>query len=229
MAEERKTDLVMRFVKTGGGSVPAECQLTKDPDDKFMTTFTPAGENGVSNFFEITKFDFGMKVKDEDASKKNLSDTKKKEDMTMADFDEKNAKVKGSFVSWRSATEDEVKDGKIPLPLEFENFSFTKIVDCSSPVFFESCLLSRNFLSATMVKRVSVGYDRPPVGFLKMTFDQVLITGVSWNDGALINETCKFICRGFTIEYREQRPDGSLLGPTSADWVASRDALPKAR
>ena len=85
-----------------------------------------------------------------------------------------------------------------------------------------------------MVKRVSTGLPSvtlpnmppmPPVGFLKIKFSDVLIIGLDWDDGDMINETCKFICRGFDLFYRRQNDDGSLDNTTySASWKWDRNA-----
>lgn len=229
MADQPKTDMVMKFVqKRPAGPLYSECTLEKDPKDPFMLDFTQAPtDQDYSDFFQITKFDFGVEVKDEDQTKDKLATGSSAGPSVPKPFDMAKAAVKGSFVSWRSATDAQLKQGKIKYPLEFETFSFSRVIDAATPTFFESCLTSRTFESATLVKRVGVDHVKNPLGFLQIKFNEVLIIGLDWDDGGLVTENCKFICRGFKLQYRAQDPSGALLGPISADWVPSRDSLPE--
>ena len=231
MADQPKTDMVMKFVpRRPAGPLFSECRLDKDPKDPFMKEFTPApSEDAYSDFFQITKFDFGLEMKEEDKSKEKLSASGSAIPTTQKPFDMAKAMVKGSFVSWRSATDAEIKQGKIKYPVEFETFSFSRIIDAASPIFFESCLNSRTFDSATLVKRVAADNSQYPQSFLQIKFTDVLIIGLDWDDGGLVTENCKFICRGFKLQYRAQGESGVLQGPISADWVPSRDSLPETR
>lgn len=221
MPEQSKADMVMKFVRSGGGRVNAECALGKDPADPFMKDFSPASYTSYSNFFEVTKFDFGVEVKDDDTAVGTLSKTTPAgaAPTTKAAA---SAKAKGGFVSWRSATEDQLK--KIDYPVEFDTFSFTRLIDSASPVFFQACCATNSFDSATLVKRVSIGADKPATGFLRLDFKEVLITGIDWDDGEVLNETCKFICKAFSLQYRRQNPDGTLQAAVSASWDQVRDA-----
>jgi type VI protein secretion system component Hcp len=108
----------------------------------------------------------------------------------------------GPFARWRSATKDEYK------------FSFQRIIDRASPIFFQSCCNSATFDSAALVRRVSQGDlldgRRPAVAYLRIDFTKVLITGIDWTDGDVVKESCEFICQGMTITQLRQSADGTV-------------------
>jgi type VI protein secretion system component Hcp len=223
--DQPKADMVMQFVrKNGGGAVYAECALDKDPKDEFMNGFTPQTYDTYSDFFEITKFAFGIEVKDEDAAKKNPAANQHKHP-SHDKGGKDNPKTKGAFMSWRAATDSDIKN--IQYPLEPDKFSFDRLIDSASIDFFEACCTSQTFEKAILVKRVSTDATKPQQGFLKMVFYQVMITGLNWDDGEMLNETCEFVCRGFEVFYKRQKADGSLSEMVSASWDSTGDALPK--
>lgn len=216
--EQNKTDLVMRFVLKGQ-PVLAECVLDIWSKDTLMKDFKSAEYDYYSNFFEIKEFDFSIALKEEDESRNVLS-----RNLTFANNAAKPA-VAGAFARWRSASNAEYK--KIYYPLEFDKFSFKRIIDRASPVFFQSCCRSETFDSAVLVKRLSQGRrgpdgeTLPTVGYLRIDFTDVLITGVDWDDGDMVEEKCDFICKGMKITYRKQKDDGTIDGgggETSAVW-----------
>src|SRR6478735_5959001 len=69
MADQTKSEMFMQFVDKDGNALLAECAATKDKDDKWMTEFTPQEVDTYSDFFEVTKFSFGISVKSQDTSK----------------------------------------------------------------------------------------------------------------------------------------------------------------
>lgn len=221
MPDQHKSDIVMMFVQKGGQAVYAECALDKSPNDPFMTDFKPQTYDRYSNFFEVTKFHFGFEVKDEDKSK----DTMTSGAPAGAGLGKKRVgRVEGEFASWRSANDQQAP--KVIYPLEFEAFTFERLIDAASPVFFEHCCNSTSFPSATMVKRVSTGGNAAPEGFLKIEFQDVLITSLSWDDGDMTTEKCEFICRNFALTYRQQKQDGSFGAQSPAQWDYKKNALP---
>ncbi len=249
MADQGKADMVMKFMQKGGNPVSAECALDKDPNDPFMKDFHPASYQDYSDFFEISSFDFGVEVKDDDTAVGAMSKNAQSGQGAPAKAAAP-SKVKGGFVSWRSATNEQLKD--LDYPIEFDTFSFKRLIDAASPIFFQACCGTTTFASATLVKRVSIGMlggggnflnaqvkvgplnlsltgssgiNRPPQGFLRIDFTNVLIIGIDWDDGDVLNETCKFICQGFKLQYRQQNDDGSLKTAVApAEWDYKKDA-----
>jgi type VI protein secretion system component Hcp len=209
MADEHKTDIVMKFVTKENAPVNAECALDKDKSDTFMKGFNPQTYDTFSNFFEVATFSFGFEIKDESESNKEGGAKKTGE--------KKDKLVTGDFVSWRTGTDDQAK--KVQLQLEFRSFKFERLIDAASAIFFQHILASKSFASATLVKRVSVGGDKTALGYLRMDFFDVLITSLDWDDGEMTKEKCEFICKKFTMQYRPQNFDGSLDQPvTEVTW-----------
>ena len=98
--------------------------------------------------------------------------------------------------------------------MEFNAFSFTRLLDAASMPFFNCCCNSVSFKSAALVKRLSVGVvgdnRMRPMGFLRFDFRDVLLTGVNWDDGDLVSESCTFICRAMRVRYKQQDVKGTV-------------------
>ncbi len=218
--DKSKTDLVMQFV-LNGKPILAECVLDIWNKDKLMEGFKSASYERYSNFFEINDFDFNIALKEDDEGSSTFTQQSNLSTGT-SKFTQKPATA-GAFASWRSATNDELR--KIYYPLEFDKFSFKRNIDRASTTFFESCCTSQTFDRAVLVKRRSQGGTLPAAGYLRMDFTEVLITGIEWDDGDMIEEKCEFICRGMAITYRKQKDDGTIdtsAGATDAKWDTAR-------
>lgn len=211
------TDLVMKFT-LHRQPVWAECALLIASDDSLMSDFTRRHDyRTYTNFFEISDFDFGLSLKESDESGGMLGQAQRPQTPNRTP-------ASGAFARWRSATQQEYK--AIQYPLEFDKFSFSRSIDAASPIFFQACCTSSTFDSATLVKRISQGEqggaDRPTVGYLRIDFTKVLITGIGWDDGDVVKEKCEFICQGMKITYRRQKADGTIASgrgsETQAEW-----------
>jgi type VI protein secretion system component Hcp len=200
--DKSNADIVMKFVLEGK-PVFAECTLDIASDDTLMKDFLPARNNQSSyaNFFEVSDFDLAISLKESD-------DVGGRSGARSAGAQA----AGGAFARWRSAANADYKS--IYYPLEFDNFNFERIIDRASPIFFQSCCKSQSFESAALVKRIAQGnkggVTRPAVGFLRIDFTNVLITGIDWSDGDVIKERCEFICQKMQITYRKQRSDGTV-------------------
>jgi type VI protein secretion system component Hcp len=224
LVDQAKTDLVMLF-RLDNGPVLAECALEVAPGDPLMPDFAKnTGYDRYSNFFEVTSFSMSLRLKEEDKSANVLGTPQR-----TAGHDAHQPKARGTqeFARWRSASQSEYKD--IVYPLEFGACNFSRVIDSASPIFFEGCCTSRTFDKAVLVKRIAVGdpddptsTDRPSLGYLRLEFTDVLITGVNWTDGDLVTEQCDFICRGLTVQYRQQSFPGNLGATFPAVWPHDR-------
>jgi len=106
------------------------------------------------------------------------------------------------------------------------------VIDSASVTLFEACCGSQTFKSAVFVKRLATGgsnpgqgYGNPGRAFLRIDFEDVMVTSLNWDDGDMLSESCEFICRGFKFQYRRQQADGRLLEPVSAEWHYKVNAL----
>lgn len=212
MADQPKTDTVMMF-QLKGQDLDTECTLATVPGDMLMLGFKAAKKGSSCNFFEVHDFEFSMSLKEQDD--KETEEEKKKSK-------KQNASPAGSFALWRSATDSQYKNAVVNYPLEFDLFKLKRTVDCVSPIFFQNCLSSTTFNKAALVKRVSLGGNQPALGFLRVDFIDVLLTGVDWTDGDLVSENIDFICKKMTIKLRTQADDGTLSPPSFIDWDPSK-------
>lgn len=233
MPDKSATDIVMRFVHGKPGDPPdgeeviGECALDKDPDDRFMDGFEPATYERYSNFFEVLDFSFGFNASPDSVKKKEgktqqqavskVNNTTLKEQPPDQDAKKKE---KTGFDRWRSMTDEEYR--KIKFGVDCDSFSFTRLIDAASPIFFKACCKSWCFKEAVLVKRVSRGAggdNRLPAGFLRIEFKNVLIRSIKWADGDLVKETCEILFEEFKVKYKQQASSGDLLKQApEAEW-----------
>jgi type VI protein secretion system component Hcp len=203
---DSKADIVMMFVDKNGDSVWAESTLDVLKSDPFMKDFEPITDyNDYSNFFEVKSFNFTIKLNPRDEGVGALSQTRNQSQSVHA--------VADQYSRWRSALNDDYK--KIRFPIEFDEFSFTRVIDGASPRFFSACCNQDSFKSAALVKRVPMGTHSSAtwqsMGYLRFDFRDVMLTNVDWDDGDLVTESCTFICKAMRVRYRQQDADGRFL------------------
>jgi type VI protein secretion system component Hcp len=198
---EKQTDVLMKMVTLDGQGVPAGATSLLKKDDKLLFDFW------AGTFFEVDEFSLGLELED--------FETKGSANPGAA---ASTAAPGGSFSSWRDARKSTTDLKSIVFPVAMDPFSFTRMIDRASPVLFQNCANSVGFASATLVKRKPTGQQLAMQGFLRLDFKDVLIVKISWIGGKLQQEKCEFICRGLTIQYRQQNADGTLAAAQAADW-----------
>ncbi len=210
MSESRSTtDLLMRLVierETGpfkSGPVAGGSALQLAPGDPLLTGFTPG------QFIEISDFDMELTLRDETSKSGGASPAGNGPNA------QANEKLRGSFSRWRAAKGE---DYKMIYPSETDIFTFTHEVDRASLVLLGMCCLGGTFDSATIVKRRNIGGSRLNRSFLRIDFKKVLVVGVDWDDGVVVKEKCKFVCRRLEMTYHMQTQDGSMIGAAQATW-----------
>lgn len=224
MAEETKADLMMSFRPTAGSYVEAESTLDVASTDNFLSDYETAPSQAYySSFFEVASFDFTMNVKSKDDAVGALS----RQPQAVTGRPSPQAEA---FSRWRSAKEDEYR--KIHYPVEFNEFRFSRLIDAASPTFFQACCNSTSFHSAALVKRVLIGEagstEVRARGYLRFDFRGVLLTGVDWSDGDLVQEQCTFICRAMRLRYKQQLVTGTLTEVVSTSiWPNPSGSLGK--
>jgi type VI protein secretion system component Hcp len=129
----------------------------------------------------------------------------------------------GQFSRWRSATDDSwKKDGAYPA--QIQQFSATRKIDRATPVLFDYCCRKENFVSASVIKRKAAcaadGASFEALSYLRMDFTTVLISGLNWNDGDVVEETVTFTAQAMRIIYWQQRPNGTLAALNAVDWTS---------
>lgn len=232
MADEHKTDILMLFKLKDGTGVDAECALGKMNGDDFMDEFEPQSYQDYSNYFQVKTFNYHFELEEADASTGSGEQTSvptHKAGPAAAPPPPPTkpapSNVKGAFASWRAATDAEAE--KMLFKLDFPPFEFERVIDAASPIFFDHCTKSKSFRSAILVKRKSFSRDadtNAPQAYLRIDFTYPLIVGVNWDDGDLTTEKVQFICQKFKVQYKQQRPDGTMLAAVEAEWKA-QDAV----
>ena len=119
--------------------------------------------------------------------------------------------ARGGYQKWREGSNR-------AYPVDIKPISFKRSIKSSSALLIQSCIDCVYFDSATLIKRKPTGSAAAGEAYLRLDFTGVLVTGVDWSDGDEVKETCTFICRGVTIGYRPQLPNGSLGAVTSGFW-----------
>ncbi len=201
MAKADGTDILMQL-RTDTGAVPAECQTEVDTDmDDFVSDYF----NGT--FFEVRSFSFGMKIDDQDPAKDKPGNESGQSGSGMGrsvsvKTDEKKKKrdKSGQFARWKTATPDELKNMK-RYPVRMDELDINRIFDRASPTLFKYCCDSGSFKSASLIKRKDIGGDKLR-GFLRMEFEDLLVTHVGWQNGEDVTEKFKFVFRKVTVRYR---------------------------
>jgi len=235
MANDSANDVLMRIMVTENAWLPAECQteVTRD-DDPYVFDYY----NG--QFFEVTDFTFGMNLED-----KTPDETEQKGTITPNMLQAARANLRpvsrgpgapppmptqagsgapagpqSKFARWKSATPEQIKAMQ-PYEAKMDEFSITRTYDKASPVLFEKCCNSESFASASLVKRVVVGADMLR-GILRIDFKEVLLTHVEWQNGDVVKETVKFVCREMITKYRmvvyKPNADPEMRQIKELDW-----------
>jgi type VI protein secretion system component Hcp len=192
MAEGDATDLIMKFVLNG--SPIAGESTTKLVQAGGLSNPLLAGFK-LNRMFEIDSFALKSGVVDD-------SDSQQTADSIAAP---------GGFQAWRAGKSHQY-------PVDLQPVSFIRSIDMSSTQLIQSCIDRVVFDSATLIKRKAAGGPAAGEVFLRIDFHGVLVVGVQWSDDTEVKETCQFICRGTTISYRPQLPDGSLGGTIARFW-----------
>jgi hypothetical protein len=230
MANE-STDVLMTFINSSGG-VAAECASVWNVSDSMKADFS------AGSFFEVEDFSFkgGLDVEDPDKNKprtgfaaseggNGLSDRGTGTGTgtgSASDQNKSGSRGRGSkFAKYVMGIKGWEKGYSIEVP----EITITRQMDAGSPILFSSCLNLVSFTKAILVKRkiiggmASQGVTVPLMGFLRIEFDQPLITGVDWDDGEVVKEKLTFVCRGGTVIYKPQKPDGTLGAQVSVSWT----------
>ena len=68
------------------------------------------------------------------------------------------------------------------------------------------------------MKRKAAGGASAGEVYLRLDFVGVLITQVGWSNDDPVKETCQFIARAITVNYRPQLSDGTLGDTRHGFW-----------
>ncbi len=212
MATE-STDVLMTFLN-GGEGVAAECSTVWNISDSMKADFS------TGTFFEIDDFSIGGGLESEDSEEKSSSGSTSgtgDNGLRTRDSANKGQTEKSKKAARGNKFANYILSGSLVYPIDMQEISISRQLDKASPVFLASCLNLNPFTKAVIVKRKVVGGSAGQgvsvnlMGFLRMEFTSPLITSVEWEDGEIVKEKIKFVCRGFTVIYKPQRTRGHRL------------------
>ena len=215
---EAQGDVLMMLVQ-GGRAIAAGGTSRLDDTDGMLSDFS------AGKFFEIEQFSFGLNLSDFETGQTSGVAAAAMPKLPAAGGAQKDPTAsvvpqKSKFASWRDRKKTRQAIAAISFPVELDPFSFTRMVDRASPLLFESCASTTSFASATIVKRKVTGRKSYALqGYMRIDFTDVLLVGMTWDDGEMIKEKCRFICRGLRVQYKPQASDGTLAAAMSAEWA----------
>lgn len=251
MAEKEKIDLLMKFVKFGEQkAIPGEA-MTKLP--KVKSGMLKGFEENYMMELTGFKFKLGLGGTEGDvtsrqtqkAAEKSAADERARvqaqdqwaRDLVLQSNREREkrnepplplpteTKIKTppksfGFDKFRSGGNSE----STRYPVDLKPIEFSRLVDRTSSTLMWHCVNRKPFKSATLIKRKAVGGPSSGEVFLRFDFHTVLLKSIEWANGTPIEEQIEFVCRGVTLTYKPQLPDGSLGDPIQKFWKSPLDA-----
>jgi type VI protein secretion system component Hcp len=127
-----------------------------------------------------------------------------------------------NFARWRASKNDlefKGRDRRNGYLVNVQPVTFSRQVDKTSFRLMKYFLSGEPFRSAALVKRKPAGTKAAGEAFLRIDFQDVLITNIDWSDDDPVKETVKFISRVIKLQYRPQLPDGSLGDAKQASYA----------
>lgn len=225
MADKESIDVLMTFIDSGGNGVAAEGTSAWDKDDTDMMKDFQDGK-----FFEVDDFTFSASLGGTEDSvgaegAGSSSSGKLGDNSLHAPPGRENASMTpnaGRKAGRGNRFAKYIESGTIEFKPEVQEVTITKQLEISSIRFLQSCFTYGKFQKAVLVKRKFTGNSDFHEAFLRLEFKEPLITGVEWDEGEIIREKLKFVCRGIVAAYRPQNRDGSLGDARSASWTPQR-------
>lgn len=221
MADNDSTDMLMAVTLQNGAKIAGPGQAKLDTHDKEMLDGITAGF-----FVEIQDISFGIGVEDSEppnpinelhavqvdlARQTNKNgekpDDKEKKNLASLLGSPKKTKQFKNFVDTGRVTDD---DGNPVYSTVFDPITITRAIDQMSPPILYNCAYQTALKSIVVVKRKVTGNTGFHEAFVRLQFDECLITAVDWDHGETFTEKMKFVYRKLTVKYRPQSDDGSL-------------------
>ena len=218
-------DVLMKVV-ISGGSVAMDAESLTDVAP-FVAGDTLLKDFRNGQFCELTNFDFSA------GTEKSLK-TKAKEGKTPSDqaapTQLTNTSRRGELVAQRIAQLEEraaieraqarrIAHRERDDFVDMREVSYERIMDVASMELFKALTQCTTLASITIVKRKATGDAHSGLGYLRLEFEDVLLTQLDWADKEhIMVENGSFIYRKLTMKYLPQKADGTLSPSISASW-----------
>ena len=235
MADKDGNDLMMMFIPKKA-PIEADCQtqlydlLDTGPKDPLLDGF----EEG--KFFEITNFTFGANLDSSEpghgAAKTGLNARagNAQNNITTASKSGAGAGAasapQGPFIRWKSEPVGTGvgEPGEIKYPFKVDEVKFDRSIDRASTTLFTYAARVESFAKVSLVKRKVTG-KLGLRAFMRMDFEEVLLTKIQFKNDDPVAEECSFIFRKLMLLYSIQNSDGSLADPIQVPWQYEVDLV----
>jgi type VI protein secretion system component Hcp len=241
-----KTDILARFeLKETGEGIPAECPLLISPSDslamKRMSDPAYGGPFTPGSFCLVDSFSFDVQLLDKESAEHKMRVQKSIAEDVVGEGDVEESKLDKSvskgfnpasqeFALWRMPPDDDRSNGRNALQnfsAKAGDFSLKRRVDSASPKLFEMCCGQLPLAYVSIIKRTmaparggggSGTGAMEAISFLRLDFSDVMVIGVDWSDGDILEETCKLQARSLALRYMAQDANGKLSAVEGYIW-----------
>ncbi len=184
--------MMMSVDGTEGGTIPGEALAEFGATDTLAKGFKAgSATNGwKSNFFMLRSFKTNIEIKDTQRDRSSAGKTA----------------TSGNFSSFVSSN---VGSAFSPFVSNFEKVDITKYFDISSITLFKHCTESTTIKTGSLIKRRGGGAQQLST-YLRIDFEDLLITNLDWDEDDVVNEKLSFICRKANVRYKIEQHSGKL-------------------
>jgi type VI protein secretion system component Hcp len=197
---------ILMMIKKEGNPVAGESRSVANTKDSMTSDFK------WGFYVDIDDFDFGISLVESDTSSSSVPPP------PGSSHESKKERREGKYAQFVYRGQS----SRVLYPPTFDEVSIKRQMDKSTPGLFAACFNTKPLDRVSVVKRKSAGAGSSTgnIPFLRVDFDEVLITDISLESGDVVKETLKFVYRSLTLSYRPQKSDGSpdnviTIGPLS--------------
>lgn len=214
MAEQEVRDVLMKMV-IKGTPVPAEGQAEIGADDDLAKGFEAGSKANQwkSNFFVLQSFKTQMGLLGDTAGNPAALERQQRERQAqlLLSIKEDESKLGSTRNASDFATFMETSPGGAmrAYSSNLEPVELNKLLDVTSISLFKACINSTTIESASLIKRRGSG-GRHLSTYLRIDFNNLLITDFNWAEGPVVTEKLSFVCRTCNVRYRMEHASGTL-------------------
>jgi len=232
-------------LKETGEGIPAECPLLISPSDslalKRVSDPAYGGPFTANSFCLVDSFSFDVQLLDKESAEHKMRVQKSIAEDVVGDGEVEDSKLEKSvskgfnassqeFALWRMPPDDDRSNGRNALQnfsAKAGEFSLKRRVDSASPKLFEMCCGQLPLAYVSIIKRTMAparggggagSGAMEAISFLRLDFSDVMVIGVDWSDGDILEETCKFQARSLALRYMAQDANGKLSAVEGYIW-----------
>ena len=232
MAEDDR-DALMKIV-LGQVPIDAECQAIVSKNDDlaygFVSNMPATGGGTRPNYFSIGDFTFQVALSGDTSAVKLAQAGKANTEQQMKELakslQDKMPELAGMKLGGGTKDSSEfarfMSNGRGAMrsrtyPADLEPITITKELDSSSLTLLKSCINSVTFKTATLLKRKATG-ERELRTYMRIDFNDVLITEFNWDEDEVVKERFKFVCREAIVQYAIEEDSGKLRKQGTRKW-----------